>query len=266
MKVDMKVSKILQVLMGMVMFFIPLQALSHHALEYLDVESYSIAGKGEAVFYLRGDYFVEDKSDSDFDHWEITPGLSYGLMKRVMLDLHIHLSSFNKGHFTEEFKGERVPPFFEALAPSLIIQLTRYRELPVDIAIFLCYEYPFHRARKVIGGTHTFGGKLILSRDFGVHSNVTLNGGASVDENGDYEIEWMVGMKTPLTSQAHGIAAGLEVEGTHTEGEDGFLFLPGIYLPILQNISLKAGFGAGFSMNEKTRWTERVAVQLMYIF
>ena len=244
-------------------FLYPAVVFSHHALEYLDVESYSIAGKKEAIFYLRHDYFVDDKSDASLDHWEFTPGISYGILKRVMFDIHIHLSKFGSGHIEE---GQEASPFFEALAPSVIIQLTGYKQLPVDIALSLCYEYPFHRSRKLIGGTHTFEGKFILSRDFGVHSNITLNAGGSVDENGDYEIVWMLGAKTPLTSQAHGIAAGIEIEGTHTEEEHAFIFLPGIYFPVLQNIRLKAGLGAGFTLNEKTIWTEKMAVQLMYIF
>jgi len=250
---------------GLAVFLYPAISFSHHALEYLDVESYSIAGKKEAVFYMRYDYFVEDKSDVDYDHWEFTPGISYGILKRVMFDIHIHLSKFGRGHF--ELEGvQEASPFFEALAPSVIVQLTRYKQLPVDLALSLCYEYPFHRARKLIGGTHTFEGKLILSRDFGVHSNITLNIGSSVDENGDYEVSWMLGAKTPLTSQAHGIAGGIEIEGKHKEDEQNILFLPGIYFPISQNIRLKAGLGAGFTLNEKTMWTEKMAVQLMYVF
>ncbi len=253
-------------LMGLGFILFPATAFSHHALEYMDVESYSIAGKKESVFYLRYDYFVDDKSDASLDHWELTPGISYGILKRVMFDAHIHLSKFGRGHFLEGISEEETSPFFEAIAPSLIIQLTKYKQLPVDIALSLCYEYPFHRSRKLIGGTHTFEGKLILSRDFGVHSNITLNAGGSIDENGDYEVLWMLGAKIPLTSQAHGIAGGIEIEGTHTEEEGAIIFLPGIYFPISQSIRMKAGFGAGFTLNEKTVWTEKAAVQLMYVF
>ncbi len=111
---------------------------------------------------------------------------------------------------------------------------------------------------------------LIIGRDFGVHSNITLNAGASVDENGDYEILWMLGFKTPLTSQPHGISAGIEIEGSHIpydEEEHTFLFLPGVYIPILQNIIFKVGLGAGFTLNGfPTKWTQRSAAQFMYIF
>lgn len=250
------------------LFFCPKLVFSHHALEYIDVESYSIAQPKEALFYIRYDYIVDDKSDPTFNHWEFTPGFSYGILKRVMFDVHIHFSKFESGHFSEEFHEENVAPFFEAFSPSLIIQFTKHEQLPIDIALFLGYEYPFHRAKKVIGGTHVFDGKLILSRDFGVHSNITLNVGGSVDENGDYEIVWLSGAKTPLTSEAHGIAGGIEIEGTHKpkEGEHEFLFLPGIYFPITQNIRGKVGAGVGFTLNEKTKWTERVAGQLMYTF
>lgn len=254
----------LNVLVVWLLFFSS-PAFSHHALEYLDVESYSIAAKKEAVFYLRHDYFVEDKRDSSLDHWEATPGISYGILNRVMLDIHTHLSHFNKGHFVEGIT-EDVPPFFEAWALSLIIQLTKHGQIPVDFALSLFYEYPFHRARKIIGGTHVWGGKIILSRDFGIHGNITLNAGGEVDENGDYEISWMLGVKNPLTSQAHGIAGGLEIEGAHSKDEHCFTLLPGIYFPILQNIRLKAGFGVGLTLNGEKKLTERSAVQLMYVF
>ena len=59
-------------------------SLAHHAMEYIEMESYTTAKRGEYVFHLHYDYMVDDEDDADLDHWELTPGLSYGLLDRLM--------------------------------------------------------------------------------------------------------------------------------------------------------------------------------------
>jgi len=245
-----------------IIFVLSTNLHSHHALEYIDVESYSIAQKNQAVFYLRHDYYVEDKRNAELDHWEITPGVSYGFFKYLMGDIHIHLSKFGTGFIKD---GEEVSPFFEAFATSLITQITKYKSLPIDIAMSFIYEYPFKRARELIGGKQAFEVRLILSRDFLEHSNITLNLYYSIEEGIEHSYGWMFGTKHPLTSDMHGISGGLELNGDFNGKE--IAFLPGIYIPISQNSRLKVGFGLGLNDDgERLKRNLRSAIQFMYVF
>ncbi len=66
------------------LFFLKSPLLSHHAMEFIELESYNTASKGEVVFHLHFDYMVDDKNNPDLDHWEYTPGFSYGITNRLM--------------------------------------------------------------------------------------------------------------------------------------------------------------------------------------
>ncbi len=59
---------------------------AHHAMEYIEVESYITAKQGERVFHLHYDYMVDDSDNPGLDHWEFTPGISYGIVDRLMRD------------------------------------------------------------------------------------------------------------------------------------------------------------------------------------
>jgi hypothetical protein len=95
-------------------------AWAHHAMEYVDMESYSTAKRGEKVFHLHYDYMVDDDKDPRMDHWEFTPGLSYAITDRLMADMHTHFAKFGAGHVVEERAAEFEPngpsPFMEAVA------------------------------------------------------------------------------------------------------------------------------------------------------
>jgi hypothetical protein len=224
----------------------------HHAMEYIEMESYSTALKGEKVFHLHYDYFVEEKNNPDFDHWEFTPGISYGIIDYIMFDAHTHFSKFNKG-FTKN--NEEISPFIEALATSIQFRIPKFTFL--DFGFVLSYEIPFKRAREYIDGKEVFEGKIIVSKDFGEHSNLCFNFNF-VKDGDEFLKEWAFGIKNPLSSDPHGIAGGIEILGDY---EGSLFFLPGIYFPI-ENSILKTGIG--FGNNKSTNL--RANLTLMYRF
>ena len=103
-------------------------APAHHALEYIEMDSYSTAPKGWSVFHLHYDYFVDDEDNPRLDHWEITPGFSYGITDRLMIDFHTHFAKFGADHIVEdrmaEFEPDGPSPFLEAFAFAAQYRLT----------------------------------------------------------------------------------------------------------------------------------------------
>lgn len=152
-------------------------SFAHHAMEYIEMDSYPTARQGEFVLYLQYDYMVEEKNNPDLDHWEFTPGLSYGITDRLMADLHTHFAKFGNEHLIEEERAKYdphgPPAFMEAAAFALQYRLTE--NLPVDIAIAGLYELPFQRSKDLLDGQEVLEGVLILYREIGEHSNVCMN-------------------------------------------------------------------------------------------
>ncbi|MEO0246268.1 MAG: hypothetical protein ABIM82_07985 [candidate division WOR-3 bacterium] len=225
---------------------------AHHAMEYIEMESYSTAPKNQKVFHLHYDYFVEEKDNPDFDHWELTPGISYGITDYIMFDAHTHFAKFGKGHTINNIE---LSPFIEAAAFSLQLRAKKFTF--VDFAFVLSYETPFKRSREYLDGKEVFEGKIILSKDFGVHSNICFN--LNFIKDGDEFLkEWAFGIKNPLSSDPHGIAGGIEILGDY---EGSLFFLPGIYIPI-ENSIIKTGIGFGNSKSTNLR----ANLTLMYRF
>jgi hypothetical protein len=230
---------------------------AHHAMEYIEMESYSTAFKGEFVFHLHFDYMVDDQMNPSLDHWEFTPGLSYGITDRLMFDFHTHYAKFGKDHVADElnreiFSPNGPSPFMEAAAFSLQYRLTE--GLPVNIALAIMYEVPFSRSKELLEGTRVFQGMLIVSHEFGLHSNMTVNLSAGSD-GGESYYNWAFGIKTPLSGNSHGIAGGLEFLG---DFEGGMSVLAGVYFPLgSENIIFKTGleFSSGSSRANTTLMT-----------
>lgn len=232
----------------------------HHAMEYIETESYYTARMGEYVFHLHYDYFVEDQNNPFLDHYEWTPGLSYGLSNRLMLDVHTHFAKFGSDHVLPEKQYRFFPggpsPFVEALAFSLQYRVTT--SSPVQIAVSAFYETPFERSEDLLGGERAYGGILILSHSFSNHANITAN--LIWEKDGDAEgTAWALAAKIPLTGDAHGISAGVELLGDF-DGE--FSVLGGFYMPLgSPNIIFKTGLQVG-----KKAESLRMNVSLMYRF
>jgi hypothetical protein len=90
-----------------------------------------------------------------------------------------------------------------------------------------------------LDGRRGFAGMLILSRDFGLHSNICANLKIGKDGDENYE-EWAVGMRMPLSRNAHGPAAGIEVLGDFSGSPVSVLV--GLYFPLgSENIVFKTG-------------------------
>lgn len=243
-------------------------AFAHHAMEYIEMESYSTAKRGEKVFHLHYDYMVDDSDNTDLDHWEFTPGLSYGITDRLMADIHTHFAKFGIGHIVEDRMAEFEPngpsPFMEAVALTLQYRLTQ--GWPVDVALAGTWEIPFSRAEELLGSEdHVYIGTLILSREFGEHGNMCANFTYEVEDDED-EWSWALGVKNPISADPHGIAAGVELMGDF-EG-NRWSVLPGVYAPISETITLKTGIELGQEKDEDDRWADtlRANVTMMYRF
>jgi hypothetical protein len=223
-----------------------LPAAAHHALEFIELESYTTARKGERLFHLHYDYISEDKDDPRQDRWEITPGIAYGITDRLMVDAHGHYAKFENGLIVEERQAEFEPtgpsPFIEALAFTLHYRVTD--GAPVDVAVSGSFEWPLRRAKDLLGSEEGYEATLILTRAFGAHGNVTVNLTAGWEGDDDYQ-EWGIGIRESLTGEPHGAAAGLEVLGSFEDAENSWSVLPGIYIPFNEQTILKTGFEIG---------------------
>lgn len=251
-------SSISIILLFLTLNFSPM-LIAHHAMEYIELESYNTAKKGEFVFHLHYDYFVDDNKNPSLDHWEFTPGLSFGISDRLMFDAHTHFAKFGNDHIIDSEKELYSPlgpsPFKEAAAFSLQYRVTT--SLPVNIAVAATYEIPFSRARLLLDSKNLVEGVLILGLDFAEHSNITANLKAGKEGDESY-IEWGLGIKTPLSPIAHGISGGVEFLG---DFKGGISLLAGIYFPLgAENIIVKTGILIGNSRNERLNTT------LMYRF
>lgn len=230
-------------------------ANAHHAMEFIEMESYSTTKAHEFVFHWHFDYMTDDRNDVQADHWEMTPGLSYGLLDRLMIDAHCHYAKFGNTHIDEEYaqnnpedpvikSGAGMPAFVEAAAFALQFRVTDYGQLPIDIAVSPFYEIPTNRAKKYLGSEQVYGGSLILGRNFGLHNNITAN--FSWEREGDENSwGWGLGIKFTLSMlDEHAPAFGVEVLGDY-KGHTGIM--PGIYAGINQNTVFKAGIFIGLS-------------------
>lgn len=219
---------------------------AHHALEYIETESYSTSRKGEYLFHLHYDLMSEDKDDPRQDHWELTPGVAYGITDRLMFDAHVHYASFENGLLVEERQAEFEPdgpsPFLEAAAFTLQYRLSE--GWPVEVAVAGTYEAPFDRAEDLLGSEEVYEGTLILAREFGGHGNVTLNLTYGEEGGDDYQ-DYALGVRNALTDDPHGVAAGLEILGDLEEIEDAWSVLPGIYFPLNEQTLMKTGLEIG---------------------
>lgn len=241
------------------------QASAHHALEYIDVSSYSIAEQGQFLFYALYDNMVDDPDAPEMNHWEFTPGFSYGITDWLMLDMHMHYAKFGAGHLSEEAKGRvSLPalevgpsPFLEAGTIALQAALPSFGWL--NVGFEAAVEFPFKGAKRYLGAednVYEFG--IILDHEFGEHQRITANivHWEEGDEDGD---EWRLGIRTPLTPNADGIAGGLELQGSFDESM--WTFMPGIYAPLARNIIAKTGIEI-----TKDFEAQRFHVSAMFIF
>lgn len=241
-------------------------ASAHHAMEYIEMESYTTARKSEVVFHLHYDYMVDDEDNPGLDHWEMTPGFSYGIIDRLMFDIHTHFARFGVDHVVPDqrvsFEPNGPSPFMEAVAASLQYRVTEGG--PINVATVGTIELPFGRSEDLLGSEDpVFAGLLILGKDFESHRNVTVNLGYEKEGDED-DLTWGLGAKTPISPETHGIAAGIELMGSFENAGDNWSILPGVYLPLgAQNTTLKTGLEFGKSDGADAL---RANLTLMYRF
>lgn len=226
---------------AILLFLLTSTAEAHHALEFIVLDSYSTAPGGSGIFHLSYDYFVHRYRDNDAYNYEITPGISYGITSRLMFDIHTHISKFG---------GVNSAPFIEAVAVNLQARITKKWDLPFDLGASLTYEYPTPISRDLIEGTDPVTFTLIISRDFGAHSNVVANFSYAreVSLGSEQEFTYGLAIKSPLSPDPHGAAGGIEFIGDFSNNPY-LIILPGVYLPVIEGFVFKTG--VGFSVNDR---------------
>lgn len=250
-------------------------AHAHHALEFIDVSSYTLTEKGQFVFYLLYDHKSIDANDPGSERWEFTPGLSYGVTNWLMLDAHTHYAKFGANFIEEDYldslsedarartESQGASPMLEAVTISAQVAVPRFNNF-VDVGFAVAAEFPFSQAKKVLGADKpVYELELILQRDFGGHRTIAANLVNVIEHDGDsyeHEQEWRLGFRSPITPNPDGIAAGLELEGNFDDSD--WFFMPAIYAPITGN----AIFKTGLQMNAKEGKAHRFHASLMYIF
>ncbi len=232
----------------------------HHAMEFIELESYNIAPQGAFVFHLHHDYMVDDREQPNLDHWELTQGLSYGVTNGLMIDVHAHFAKFGVGHLIEPQTALYQPtgpsPFMEAIAFAMQYQITH--NSPLEIAVTLTFEQPFDRSVELLDGQQGLAAALIINKPISGHRNLLLNLHTELDGD-ELGYGWGLGFRIPLTPDAHGIATGIELLGDFA-GE--YSILPGIYFPLgMQDIVFKTGLE--FAPNQGAT---RSNITLMYRF
>lgn len=241
------------------------QASAHHALEYIDVSGYSVAQKGQFLFYALYDNMVEDPDAPELNHWEFTPGFSYGITDWLMVDTHMHYAKFGAGYLSED-GAARSSELAQTLGPSPFLEagtVALQAALPsfgwLNVGVEAAVEFPFKGARRYLGAEdNVYEVGLILDHEFGEHQRITANivHWEEGDEDGD---DWRLGIRTPLTPNAEGIAAGIEFQGTFDES--AWTVLPGVYAPLARNIIAKTGIEF-----TKEFEAQRFHVSAMFIF
>ncbi len=263
-----KIVTLIIVVASIIMLPVVPYLFAHHALEYIEMESFSISPPGSVLFHLHYDYYIEDSKQPGLDHWEITPGISYGITKFMMFDIHTHFAKFNILHVVKEKQAKYTPygpsPMLEAAASSL--QFAIYKSF-INIGLVLTYELPFKLSRELLDGKDVFEFTFILDKSLKEHQNITLNLKGCLEDK-DISWEWALGAKTPLTDDPHGPGAGIEFLGNIPSNEDSFeiFALPGIYLPLEEGIILKTGLWVNYIPDIEKSNKLRYNVTLLYNF
>lgn len=251
------------------------QAGAHHALEYIDTTSYTLAEKGQGIAYLLYDHKADDTNDPGWDRWEFTPGISYGVTDWLMVDVHTHFAKFGRNYLEDDYVDGLDPeaadrtdilgsaPMLEAAAINLQFALPKVTDL-VNIGFATTVEIPFKQAKKALGADKLgYEFELILQRELWEHAMLTANLINVMEDEGDgYKSaqEWRWAFRMPISPNPEGIAAGIEFEGSFEKSH--WNVMPGIYAPITNNAIAKMGL----QLDGKEWEARRFHASLMYLF
>jgi hypothetical protein len=251
-------------------FYLP-QAGAHHALEYIDTTSYTLAEKGQGIAYLLYDHQSRDPNDPASERWEFTPGLSYGVTDWLMVDVHTHYAKFGGNFIEQDYLDSLDPdtaarietvgaaPMLEAAAINAQVAIPRFNDF-VDVGFAVTVEIPFSQAKKVLGDDElVYEFELILQHELWEHAMITANI-INVMEDSEHEQEWRFAFRMPISPNPEGIAAGIEFEGSFEESQ--WFVMPGIYAPITNNAIAKMGL----QLDGKEIEARRFHASLMYLF
>lgn len=256
-------------------FYLP-QAGAHHALEYIDTTSYTLAQKGQGIAYLIYDHTTQDPNDPGSNKWEFTPGISYGVTDWFMFDAHMHYAQFGFNELDPDYvasldpevqdrmRNEGSAPMLEAAALNFQFALPKFTDL-FNVGFATTIEIPFNQAKKVLGAEGLgYEFELILQRELWEHAMITANILSALEEE-DGSLEdagqaWRLAFRMPISPNSEGIAAGIEFEGSFQES--AWTVMPGIYAPITSSAIAKMGF----QIHGKEFEAARFHASMMYLF
>lgn len=223
-------------------------AFGHHAMDYIEMESYSTPKQWEFLVHLHYDFMSDQRLNPDYDHWELTPGFSVGLHDRLMFDIHTHFAQFSQMNLDPSKQASYTngtSPFIEAIAASLQFRITDYKQLPIDIAATISVEVPMPDAMNLLGSEFGYGASLIFGWNWGLHNNITVNLTYEGEGLHSHSFGWAVGTKFVLSlDDAHAPCIGLEVMGDFA---GAVALMPGFYLSINSSTTLKTGLLIGLN-------------------
>lgn len=238
-------SIIIVIMMGSLMF-------AHHAKEYMILEAYTTPKKGQFYYFTSFNFYKEKKGTDEFNHYEITPILTYGITDRLMGNFHFHISQFNPNAENALLKPKI---FLEAYTVGLQYRLTESGEKFFDFAYSIDFEYPSSDSRKWIDGEDLLTNTLIISKELPNDMNITFN--LSYEQEiflgGEGSLGWGAGFKIPPSSKISFMEVGMEVTGKFKKSPEIHI-VPGIYINPKENMIIKIGPGFGIT-SDATRFS-----------
>ncbi len=223
--------------------FTCLYVFLHHAKEYLVLEAYTTPRKGQFYYFTGFNFFNEKKNQDQFNHYEITPLLTYGITDRFMGSFHFHISQFNPN---EENNLSKPSIFLEAFTFGVQYRLTEPTEKYFDLAWSISYEYPNNDSRKKIEGKDLFTNTFIISKELTGDMNITFNFSyhQEIFYGGESKFSYGAGFKFPPFKKLDFLEMGVEITGDLSENPNIHI-IPGIYISPTQNSLFKIGPGFG---------------------
>lgn len=195
-------------------------AYAHHGKDYVLVESYDIPHPGAAFGLSTYSY----SRDGGIDSSEIEPGLLFGVLPRVAVEVHAHAA-----------KAEGESFHYEATAPAVHFQITdHHSQTPIQIGGSAEYEVAAH------DGPNRFESRLIFEVPLS-SSKITANVIGDRVEGDKWKSGYAAGYRADVSAIA---ALGVEAQGLFDSNSAQELLL-GLYLEPTETITLKLSVGTG---------------------
>jgi hypothetical protein len=226
---------------------------SHHAKEYLLIETPTIAKRGTFLYITSfNSFFFEDKTHN---HYEFTPALVYSVSDYLSVNIHTHLSQFNETTLNKpQIFVESVTAGFQHLI---------YKK-HFNLAYAISYEYPTNASRKKIEGKDALTFSLLFGKELPHDMNITLN--LSYEQEiflgGESKFSYGIGWKIPPFKKISYFEIGAEITGDIRK-DPNLVITPGIYLSPKEHLLIKFGPSIGIS-SDAPKWGINFAINILF--